>query len=281
MKITCRLERNKVALVTGGSSGIGLAAARLLARRGLHVWLAARRPQVLAQALAEVEAERCDSGQRFGVSVADLSDWQQTGTMAEEVQAAVGVPDLLINSAGVTRPGYFQELPLEVFRQMMEINYFGTLHAIRAFLPGMLRRGTGYLVNISSVAGFLGVFGYSAYGASKFAVRGLSDVLRAELKPLGIGVSVVFPPDTDTPQLAYEAPYKPAETKALSANSAVLSAEAVAREILTGVERGHYLICPGFDSKFLYRLNNLLGQAAYPLMDWFIARAKSHKEKER
>jgi 3-dehydrosphinganine reductase len=237
--------------------------------------------EVLAEALAEVEAERQNPAQCFGSTAADLSDWQQIPAMVEEVQAAVGTPDLLVNSAGVTQPGYFQALPLDVFRQMMAINYFGTLHPIQGFLPGMLARRTGYLVNISSVAGFLGVFGYSAYGASKFAVRGLSDVLRAELKPLGIGVSVVFPPDTDTPQLAYEAPYKPVETKALAGNSVVLSAQAVAQEILRGIERGQYLIRPGFDSKFLYWLNNVLGDAAYPLMDWFIARARSKKEKER
>ena len=94
----------------------------------------------------------------------------------------------------------------------MDLNYFGTVNMVKALLPAMLERGSGHIVNISSVAAFLGVFGYSAYGASKYAVRGFSDVLRAEVKPLGVRVSVVFPPDMDTPGLANENKTKPFET---------------------------------------------------------------------
>ena len=112
----------------------------------------------------------------------------------------------------------------------MATNYFGTLHVIKAVTPGMIDRGSGHIVNICSLGGFLGVFGYSAYCASKYAVRGLSDVLRAELRPYGIHFSVVYPPDTDTPQLAYENPFKPPETRALGSGKALSAAE-VARTI--------------------------------------------------
>jgi 3-dehydrosphinganine reductase len=157
---------------------------------------------------------------------------------------------------------------------MMDINYFGTVNMVKALLPGMVRRGSGHIVNISSVAGFLGVFGYSAYAASKYAVTGFSDVLRAELKPHGIRVSIVFPPDVDTPQLAYESQFRPDETRVLVEGGTILSPEAVAVTILRGVSRGQYVIIPGAIGKTVYWLSHALGSAAYPVMDWFVARAK-------
>jgi 3-dehydrosphinganine reductase len=271
---------NKVALVTGGSSGIGLATARLLAQRGMHVWLTARREVLLAKALEEVRSVQQSPGQHCGVVPADLSDREQAQAVMARVQAEVGLPDLLINSAGVTHPGYVQDLPLEIFRQMMEINYFGTLYTIKAALPGMLGRGSGYIVNLSSVAGHIGVFGYAAYGASKYAVTGLSDVLRAEMNARGIGVSVVFPPDTDTPQLAYEEKIKPAETKAVSGSMKALSAESVAQDIVAGIERGRYRILPGFDNKILFALSGLLWGTIYPYMDSVVAGVQRKQKKE-
>ena len=105
-----------------------------------------------------------------------------------QVSEKSGPPDLLVNSAGVAHPGYFQELDLNIFHWMMEVNYFGTVYMTKEVIPSMLKRGSGYIVNISSMAGFVGTFGYTAYGGSKFAVRGFSDVLRAEMKIHGIGV---------------------------------------------------------------------------------------------
>jgi 3-dehydrosphinganine reductase len=180
----------------------------------------------------------------------------------------------VFNSAGVTRPGYVEELDYKVFRTMMDINYFGTVYVVKALLPGMIARGSGHIVNISSGAGFIGLFGYSAYGASKYAVRGFSDVLRVELKPCGIRLSVVFPPDTDTPQLAYEQQYKPHETQALTGNAKVMSADKVAQVILRGVQRGKYVIVPGGDTLLFYHATNLLGNGIYPIMDMLVKSAR-------
>ncbi len=259
--------RGKLVLITGGSSGIGKALALLLDAAGARLWLLARRREALSEVQAHMRGD-------CRVLSTDVSDWQQVQAAIAEIQRVSGAPDVIINSAGITRPGYVQELPIEVFRQMMEVNYLGTVHVIKAALPAMLTRGSGQIINISSVAGFLGVFGYTAYGASKYAVRGFSDTLRAELKPLGIRVSIVFPPDTDTPQLTYEAPFKPPETKALAGNAGLLSAEQVARIILSEAARGRYIILPGLETKALYHLSNLLGNGVYPLMDWLIARAR-------
>jgi len=148
---------------------------------------------------------------------------------------------------------------------------------IKCLIDDMIKRGSGTIVNISSQAGFAGVFGYSAYGPSKYAVRGLTDVLRSEMKPLGITCHIVFPPDTETPQLEFEKELKPPETKAIAGASSILSAEKVAESILTGVKKGKYVIIPGFEGKLLYRVIGILGNLIYPIVDWMIRRAQKNK----
>ena len=266
---------NKTVLITGGSSGIGLAAAKQLAAAGAHIWLNGRRSEVLEAALKEVEAARRDASQRGGIFPADVSDAEQARIMVESVIRSAGVPDVVINSAGDTQPGYVQELELDVFERLMQVNYFGTVYVTKALLPGMLVRGSGHIINISSMAGYLGVFGYSAYTASKYAVTGFSEVLRTEMKPHGIRVSVAFPPDTDTPQLANEKPFKPAETKAITGNAKALSAEKVADAILQQAAKGRFLIFPGTDSRLFYLLTSKLPRSlVFAFLDQIAASAK-------
>lgn len=271
---------NQIALVTGGSSGIGLEIARQLSSQGAHVWLVARQAARLAEALNIISSVKISPEQRFGMTSADLSNPEQAKSAVEQVTHQVGEPDLVVNSAGVAQPGYFLEQDLEIFHQMMAVNYFGTLNVAKAVLPGMVQRGSGHIVNISSVTGFMGMFGYSAYAASKFAVAGFSDILRAEMKPHGVRVSIVFPADVDTPQLAYETAYQPFETQALAPFRTVMKPEAFARIVLKDIGRGKYLILPGFDSKLMYTLSKLLGTAFYPLFDIFLATMVRRKKKE-
>jgi 3-dehydrosphinganine reductase len=268
--------QGKVALITGGSSGIGLAVARSLAGHGAQVWMIARREAELQSAL---DSAPCGPDQFCGTISADVADWEQVAAAVAQVEQEVGLPDLVVNSAGVVHPGYFQDLGLDLFRWMMEINYFGTVHVCKAVVPGMIARGSGHIVNISSMGGLIGAYGYTAYGASKFAVTGFTDALRSELKPLGIGVSIVFPPDTETPQLEYENQHKPPETKALSENAGVKSAEEVAHEIIHQVERGRYTIMLGFESKFLYWLSRFLGSYKHNVVDWLVARAQRQNQR--
>ena len=266
------------ALITGGSSGIGLALAKALAGQGGNLCLLARDPSKLQAAQTEVSEFTTSENQRILTLSCDIRDFKALSQKLDHMTEKFGLPDLVINSAGVTYPGYFQELDVETFNWLMDINYFGTVHVLKCLVPKMIERGSGSIVNISSQAGFVGVFGYSAYGASKYAVRGLSDVLRSEMKPMGIQVSIVFPPDTQTPQLDFEEPLKPFETKFIAGSAKVLSAEAVASEILKGIEKGRYIIIPGFEGKLFYRLANLIGNLTYPVMDWLVRRSQSKKE---
>lgn len=269
----------KVVLVTGGSSGIGLAAAKQLAAAGAQVWLNGRRRELLEAAFKEVQAARRDPSQLCGIVPGDVSDPGQVGVVVETVTNSAGAPDVVFNSAGITQPGYIQELSLDVFERLMRVNYFGTVYMTAAVLPAMMKRGSGHIINISSMAGYLGVFGYSAYGASKYAVTGFSEVLRAEMKPHGIRVSVAFPPDTDTPQLAYEEPFKPAETKAMSGNVKALPADKVARTILRQAEKGAFMIFPGSDSRLFYLLSSKLPKSlVFTVLDMMAASGKKNQK---
>jgi len=270
--------KGKLVLITGGSSGIGLALAKQFSNLGADVWVIARNRKTLGSALVLIESEKTHNDQKFGFIGIDVSKHDYVNYFIEKFIKTHGVPDVLINSAGVAHPGNFLDLDIDIFHWMMDINYFGTVNVIKAIIPGMLSRGSGHIVNISSIAGFLGVYGYSAYGASKYAVRGFTDVLRSELKPHRIDVSIVFPPDTDTPQLQYENQYKPAVTKALAGTSNPLSPDVVAKDIIKGISKKRYLILPGFESKIIYILNNNLGKLIYKVIDILIKNIL-HKQK--
>ncbi|MDI6696379.1 MAG: SDR family oxidoreductase [Anaerolineales bacterium] len=261
----------KIVLLTGGSSGIGLALAKALAARNAVVVLAARDEQKLKRALESLPAVDNAAHRYYCVDVCDAA---QVQAMAEWLVAHVGLPDILINAAGAAHPGYVQELDLSIFRWMMEVNYFGTVHVIKSLLPGMIQRGSGTIVNFGSLASEVGVFGYTAYSGSKFALRGFSDALRMELKPLGIRVSIVLPPDTDTPQLAYENQYKPPELKYLLPELGVISAEKVAQAVVRGIEREQYHILPDFGSRIIFWALRLTGNLQYPILDMLLARAQ-------
>lgn len=267
----------KLALITGGSSGIGLALARELAQQGMRIAILARRQEVLDT--AKVEIENLSQSEVFTIS-ADVSNWEQVSSALATFQDEVGVPDLLINSAGVARPGQFEELDVEVFHWTLDINLLGPIHVCKAVVPGMLERGSGHIVNVSSVAGFIGTYGYTAYGASKFGLRGFSDTLRAELRSRGINVTTVFPPDTDTPQLAAEMPYKPAVTKVLAETASLQPPEKVAAAIRKGIQKNRILIIPGFEGKAIYLANNLPFNLGYHLMDMMVSSAEKNITKK-
>lgn len=244
-----RWYQGKKVLITGGSSGIGRAAALHLARWGADVAIAARDEEKLQATLDELKA--IGSGTFLAVKV-DVADKAAVKAEIATLPERFGGLDIVINNAGIARPGYIQDIPDDVFESMMRVNYFGTVNVTRALLPHFTAQGSGHISNVSSVAGFVGIFGYTAYAASKFAICGFTDCLRQELLPHGVGTSIVFPPDTKTPQLEYENAFKPAETKAIAGNVKLLEPEAVAQTMLEGIAAGRYHILPGMSTKFTY-----------------------------
>jgi 3-dehydrosphinganine reductase len=273
----CDMLKNfigKLAVITGGSSGIGFATARSMVREGADVILIARRPEQLDEAVNFLRSTTDQPHQRISSISVDLTDFESVQNAFSSIENNFGVPDFLVNSAGASRPGLFSEMDVDYFRDLMEINYFGTLYSVKSVLPGMIKRGSGHITLISSIAGFAGIYGYSAYGATKYAVVGLADVLRVELKQHNIQVSLVYPPDTNTPQLAGEEPFKPPLTKMMAdSNAKVIEPGVVADLIVSAIKKQKYLVIPPGDTKLLYGLVSTLGLWRYPLMDMMIADA--------
>ncbi|NJO93640.1 MAG: SDR family oxidoreductase [Hydrococcus sp. RM1_1_31] len=256
------------AIITGGSSGIGKATAKLLVSKGSNVSIIARDRTKLEAAKAEIEAAKINPSQQIFTAAADVAHGQQIEKQIQTCIDTIGTPDILITSAGIAHPGYFQELPIEIFEQTMAINYFGSLYCIKAVLPSMEKQQRGHLVLVSSGAGLIGIYGYTPYSPTKFALKGLAESLRGELKPLGISISIVYPPDTDTPQLEAENKTKPPETKLITGTAKTWSAEAVARKIIQGIEQKSFMITPGSEMSVLGKFHSLL----LPGLNWYFDR---------
>jgi len=188
--------RGKLVLVTGASSGIGEALALAFAAEGARLVLTARDMQRL-----EAVRARCAAlGAEVRTHAAELTDEAQVQALAEAVHARDAALDVLVNNAGVVMGGFAWEVEPADWRRLHEINVMGVVHGIRAFVPRMIARGQGgHVVNMASVSGFAGARGMSTYSASKFAVVGLTESLRAELHRHRIGVSAVCPGFVKTP----------------------------------------------------------------------------------
>jgi 3-dehydrosphinganine reductase len=265
------------ALITGGSSGIGRALAKQLAAAGYDLSLIARREGLLTETAGELARHLTRPGQRILTHPADVADPVQASAAVAAVSEALGTPDLVVTSAGVAVPGYFEDIPVEVFERSMQVNYFGSLYVVRAALPAMRARRQGRVVFISSGAGLVGLFGYSTYCSTKFALRGLAEGLRAELKADNVGVSVVYPPDAETPMLVEENKTKPEETKLMTGLVPAWSAEAVAASIMRGIGRGAFAITPGVTLTLLNRMPGI----AVPLLSWYCDRLAAGVRRKR
>lgn len=234
----------KNVVVTGGSSGIGLSVAKQLAEYGANLFLVARNKEKLDAVVTELENHRQVEEQVWKAVPADISDREAITQAMQELVQQHDI-DILINNAGVAYANYMDETPPEMFEQMINVNYLGTVWTTLALVPHFKKRRGGHIVNVSSLAGVLGIFGYAAYAPSKFAVMGFSDVLRNELLPHNVKVTVVMPPDTDTPQLAQENETKPQETKIISGKAKTLHPDDVAQTTLKGIASGKYHVVPG------------------------------------
>jgi 3-dehydrosphinganine reductase len=211
------------------------------------------------------------------VGSADVRDADAVQAEIDQLCARQGDCDILLTAAGSSHPGYFEALDESVFRDQMDVDYFGTLHVIRAVVPSMRARRKGHVVTVSSTAALLGVFGYTAYAPAKAAVRSLTETLRAELNHDGVVVACAFPPDTRTPGFDRENELKPEETARISAAIAPRDADVVARAIVRGIERNQLVITADVQTAALARAAGLLGPYTRRTMDRTVRKVREQR----
>jgi NAD(P)-dependent dehydrogenase (short-subunit alcohol dehydrogenase family) len=239
-KRTEYLLRGKTVLITGGSRGLGLILAKHFLNEGAQVVLCARDPDELERARVRLATLR---GHVLTV-LCDVTDPAQVETLIDTVYDHYGQIDVLVNNAGIISAGPFQTMTLDDFHEAMRANFFGALHCIHAVLPAMRRRGEGRIVNITSIGGKVSVPHLLPYCASKFALVGLSEGLRAELARAGITVTTVCPGlmRTGSPRQGIFKGNARAEYTWFALSDAVppfaMSADRAARQIVTACKRG-------------------------------------------
>lgn len=242
-------------LISGGSSGIGLEIAKVCYQSGSHVTIIARNKKKLGSAKLQIE-NSFPNGRIVHIVALDISNSaEEVSNEIEKIEARIGPVDILINCAGISHAEAFQTTSPDTFVKLMKVNYLGSVHCCKAIVPGMLQRKKGRVAFISSQAGQVGVFGYSAYSASKFALRGLAETLQLELRPHNIGITISFPPDTDTEAFHIENENKPEETKLISETAGLFSAEYVAKSIMKDVMKGNFMNTIGMDGFILGHLS--------------------------
>ncbi len=256
--------RGEKALVTGGASGIGFAIARELAGRGAVPILLDLNQDALDGAL---EALRRKGYEAWGYK-ADVTRIEELREVKERLEAQGSSPDILVNCAGITLIAHVTATEHEEWRRIIDVNLMGTVNAVETFLPAMVERGHGHVVNIGSIDGIIPIPGQSAYCASKFAVTGLTEVLYYDLRQSGVGVTLVCPGYVRTP-LASTSTLKdlPLHFKGAKALERFLkvfgsSPSKVARRVVGAMARGRFLVIPGLPSRVFYHYRRLFPRLA-------------------
>ncbi|KQY04262.1 hypothetical protein ASD37_20125 [Mycobacterium sp. Root135] len=242
-------------VITGGSSGLGLEIARQLVPQGVAVTLVARNEPRLAGAAAGLRHQT--PGANVRTLVLDVVDAAATRTAFEKLAAKAGAIDTLINSAGILVEGHAEQLTIEDYRAVMDVNLFGTVNACTAALA-TFGDSPGTIVNVSSVAGLIGVFGYTAYGSSKHAIVGYTRSLAYELEPRGVRVVLVCPGEFDSPMVDALDTRRTPENREHTLTIPKLSVEQVAAETISGIAAGRRMIIPGRRTRAAVLANRLL-----------------------
>jgi NAD(P)-dependent dehydrogenase (short-subunit alcohol dehydrogenase family) len=256
-----RYFAGKRCLVTGAASGIGRATALRLAAQGAELYLTDRNSDGLELTVADARA--------LGAEVPvhrtlDIADYDQVAAFAADIHAGHSSMDVVLNIAGVSAWGTVDRLTHEQWRKMIAINLMGPIHVIETFVPPMVAAGRGgHVVNVSSAAGLVALPWHAAYSASKFGLRGLSEVLRFDLARDRIGVSVVVPGAVKTPlvntvEIAGVDREDPRVARWVDRFSGhAVSPERAAEKILAGVAKNRYLIYTSPDIRALYAFKRL------------------------
>lgn len=237
--------KGKVAIIPGGSKGMGKATAKLFVEKGGSVCIIARGMEALKETQDECNKLKSEESQFVEIISCDTTDMDKLKPLITEFIKNHKVPDYLFNFVGYAYVQYFEKLTLDNFKNNMDVNYYGQLVPTLIVLPYFLEAKEGYITFTSSIMGFMAIMGYTTYVPSKYAIFGLAEVLRHELLPYKIKVSILFPTDTDTPGLAEENIIKPEECKIISETGTVMTAEDVAKEFINGILEERFEILPG------------------------------------
>jgi NAD(P)-dependent dehydrogenase (short-subunit alcohol dehydrogenase family) len=250
----------KLVVITGAASGIGEATALAFAELGAALELA----DVDAAALNRVAHECMRRGaERADARLVDVSDSVAVLSFAWLVQGRADAVDVLVNNAGVCLAGGFLDTRVEDWAWMLGVNLWGVIHVTRAFAPRMLERGRGQIINVASAAAFYNPVDLGAYGTTKYALFGLSEALRQEFAPHGVGVSVVCPGVVDTPLIEHLrlrgrfSGEHQREHLRQQVTTRGLGAEVVALAILRAAQRGTAVVPVGLQAWVLYLLKRL------------------------
>ncbi len=251
----------KVALITGGSSGIGVSLAHELARRGYRVALAARRAELLEQNVASLR----DAGREAVGIRCDVTDVESVRQLVASVRGEWGDIDMAIANAGISIRTKASRFVLEDAEQVMRTNFFGTMYLFDAVIPAMVERRSGRFVGIASLAGLRGLPGAGVYSASKAAMQVFLEASRIELAHKGVGVTIVNPGFIETPMTEkneFPMPF-------------LMSADKAARIIAKGLDRGARQIEFPLPMSLMVRVARLFPGAAYDLVFGRFGRART------
>ncbi|XP_028761086.1 3-dehydrosphinganine reductase TSC10A-like [Neltuma alba] len=239
--------KNRHVFITGGSSGIGLALAHQAVAEGARVSILARSVDKLEQARNSI---RLSTAIDVAVYSADVRDYD---ALKRAVDEAGPIDELIVNH-GVFWAAEIEKEELVGVKFIMDVNLMGSFNVIKAALPAMknrMDRGPASIAIVSSLAGQVGIYGYTAYAASKFGLRGLAEALQQEVIADNIRVSLIFPPDTDTPGLSEENKKKPQITSLIASSGGLMKADEVARRALKGIKSGSFFIPCNFEGYLL------------------------------
>ena len=237
--------KGKFAIIPGGSKGMGKATAKLFVQLGGSICIIARGMDELTETQEECYKLRSEESQFVEIISCDTTDMDKLKPLITDTINKYRVPDYLFNFVGYAYAQYIEKLTLEDFKRNMDINYYGQLVPTLIVLPYLLEGKQGYITFTSSIMGFMAIMGYTTYCPTKYALFGLAEILRHELLPYNIKVSVLFPVDTDTPGFAEENKIKPEECKIISDSGTVMTAEEVAEVFIDGIFNERFAILPG------------------------------------
>jgi 3-dehydrosphinganine reductase len=268
---------NRVVVITGGSSGIGLATAHTLLSKGATVCIVARNEKTLRDAVASLKQDLPDA--QIHAYAGDVANNDAVQSIVRQIANDHGGIDWLINNAGIGDVGKFESQQLPVQHRVFDVNYWGAVHMTIAALPYLKLSKHPALVFVSSVAGYVGLYGYTHYTPSKFALTGLAECLRMEFNDYNIPVTVVYPPDTDTPMLARERETTLPECRALSAKAKVLSPATVANALVAGVLKKKFEVYCNGESKMIRVMRGLTPRIFFAFVDGIVRKDQSKRMK--